>query len=325
MTPASHHEPAVRADHGVGDLHDLALGPMGVAEHGHVEVGGPQPGHGPGAVVADRRPGQVPSEQRGLLPGRRHETGDLAAVLGAVADRVHVRVAGAQLVVDDHPAPYVEARPAGQRRGRPAAGGEDDEVSGQHDAVVEHETVVGEPGGAGAGVDAGPEPAQVAGQDRPGAGVDLAAQQVLPTLDDLDRETSAPERAGHLQAEQAAADHDRRARAGGRRSPAAGSPPATGTRAPSGAAGRRAGPGRGSAAGSGCCRWPGRARRTAPGSGPPARPRAGRCAAPPPATRGGGRRRRGAAARGPRGRASPPGPPTAGSGCTARAARRPGP
>ena len=41
-------------------------------------------------------------EDAGLLPGRWHEPGDLAPVLDAVAQGVHGRVAGAELVVDDH-------------------------------------------------------------------------------------------------------------------------------------------------------------------------------------------------------------------------------
>src|SRR6478609_7042735 len=45
---------------------------------------------------------------------RRDEPRHLVAVLGAVADRVDVRVAGAQVVVDDDAAPYVEAGAPGK-------------------------------------------------------------------------------------------------------------------------------------------------------------------------------------------------------------------
>ena len=321
--PVADDQLAVRADDRVGHLDDLALGALGVAEHGHVEVGGAQPGHRAGPVVGDVRTGQVRGQQAGLLPRRRHEPGDLVAVLGAVADGVHVRVAGAQVVVDDHPAAYVEPGPAGQRGGRSPAGGEHDQVGREHVAVVEDEPVIGEPGGPGAGVDTGPEPAQVARQDRAGLGVDLAAQQVLAALDDLDREAAPGQRPRHLQAEQPATDHHCGARVRAPRGRAAGSPRATGTRAPDRPGGRRRGPGHGSAAGSGCCRWPGPARRTAPERGRRARPPAPPGARRPPGRRGAGRRRRAAAARARRGRGCLRAGRTAGSGCTAGAARRP--
>ena len=44
----------------------------------------------------------------GVLPGGRDQAVDLAAVLGALADRVDVGVVGAQLVVDDDAALHLQ-------------------------------------------------------------------------------------------------------------------------------------------------------------------------------------------------------------------------
>ena len=117
-------------------------------------------------------------------------------------------------VVDDHPAADHQAGPAGERGRRPAAGGEDDEVAGQDVAVVELQPVAGEPDGAGAGVDLGPEPSQVAGEHGPRAGADLAGEEVVGALDDLGEQPAHRQRPGDLQAEQAAADDDGPGRGG---------------------------------------------------------------------------------------------------------------
>ena len=122
-------ELAVGADDRVGHLDDLALGALGVAEDGDVEVGGAEPGDAAAARVGDVVAGQVGGDQPGLLPGGRDEAGGAAVVLGAVADGVDARVVdGAQPVVDDDAAAHGQPGAAGQRGGRPAPGGEHDQV-----------------------------------------------------------------------------------------------------------------------------------------------------------------------------------------------------
>ena len=78
---------------------------------------------------------------------------------------------------------------------------------------------VGQPDGAGAGVDGGAEPLEAAGEDGAGRGADLAAEQVLAALDDLGREAAHRQGPGDLEAEQPAADDDGAAGAGQRRRP----------------------------------------------------------------------------------------------------------
>ena len=128
----------MRAGDRVGQLDHLAVGALGVAEHGDVEAGGAEPGDGAGAVVPDRaRRSGARASSAGLLPGRRDEAGDLAAVLGAVADRVDRRSLSAQVVVDDDAAAHLEPGPPGQRGRRAAAGSEHDQVGVEREAVVE--------------------------------------------------------------------------------------------------------------------------------------------------------------------------------------------
>ena len=163
------------------------------------------------SVLAAEHGGQHP----GLLPGGRDEAGGAVAVLGAVADGVDALVGDrGERGVDDDPAADHEASPASERGGGPAAGGEHDEVGAQLVAGVEPQPLLGHRHRPRAGVDLGPEPAQVAGQHPAAGGAELGGQQVRGALDHLRRHAAHRERPGDLETEQAAADHNR-ALAGG--------------------------------------------------------------------------------------------------------------
>ncbi len=200
----------MRPEHGVGDLDDLAVGVLGVAEHGHVQSGRPEAGHGAAAVVRRVAAGEPVGQDPGLLPRRRDEPGGPATVLGAVADRVDRRVVDrGEPVVDDDAASDGEAGAAGQGGGGATAGGEHEQVGVEREPVVEHESGLGEADRPGAGVDGRAEAAEVAGEDPSGLLVDLAAEQVVAALDDLRVEAADAQGPGHLEAEEPAADHDR--------------------------------------------------------------------------------------------------------------------
>ena len=130
-------------------------------------------------------------------------------MLGAVADGVDPLVGDAgQRAVDDDPAADHQACTPGQRRGRPAAGSQHDEVGREQGAVVEPEPVVGEPDRAGAGVDLGPEAPEVAGEHAPPGLADLGVEEVVGPLDDLGQHAAHGQRASDLEAEEPASDDD---------------------------------------------------------------------------------------------------------------------
>ena len=105
--------------------------------HAHrrdVDAGDLELRRGPRAVVRGARvgAGDVVGEHHGLLPQRRDQAVDLAAVLDALADRVDVRVVhGAHLVVDDDRPLDGEPAGDGEVDVRPDAGGDDDHVAFQ--------------------------------------------------------------------------------------------------------------------------------------------------------------------------------------------------
>jgi len=78
-----------------------------------------------GGVAGDRRPGDAR-----LLGQRGPQAVDDAAVLGALADREHGGRGGAQDVVDHDPARRLEPGPDRERRLRPHARGDHDQVGG---------------------------------------------------------------------------------------------------------------------------------------------------------------------------------------------------
>ena len=198
---------AVRPGDRVGHLDDLAVGPLGLAEHGDVQAGGTQPRDDPRPGVRRVVAGQAVGQHLGLLPGRRHEAGGPPGVLGAVADRVDPPVGDRLEVpaVDDAAATGQPSLASQCGRG-PTSGGEHDQVGVQGEAVVETEPLVGEPDRPRSRVDLGAELPQPPSEDRSATDVDLAREQVLGALDDLGGDAAHGQRPGDLEPEQAAAD-----------------------------------------------------------------------------------------------------------------------
>ena len=157
--------------------------------------------------------GEDVGQDDGVLPGRRDQAVDLAAVLGALADRVDVGVVGAQLVVDDDAALHLQPGPDGDVGARPDAGGDDQQVGlelpavGQADAA--DAVAADHVGGEDVEVDGDPERLDALLEDRPRLGVQLHVHQVRHGVHELDVQAVALQRAGGLEAEQPAAHHDR--------------------------------------------------------------------------------------------------------------------
>ncbi len=100
-----------------------------------------EPGQDAGALVGGVRvgAGQHVGEDPGVVPARLHESGDLAAVLGALADGVHVWRRGGQTVVDDDGPLDLETHRDREVGARAHASGDDHEVGREGAPVVEHD------------------------------------------------------------------------------------------------------------------------------------------------------------------------------------------
>ncbi len=133
-------------------------------------------------------------------------------MLGAVADRVDVRVAGAQPVVDDD-------APAGLQAGRLGEAGPGADPDGDHQQAGVQPEAVGEfdtGDGAVVGQD-GPDPAlgvhldaevgQVPPEQRARLGVEVALHQVLALVGEDDRDPARRQCPGGAHPQQSAADH----------------------------------------------------------------------------------------------------------------------
>jgi hypothetical protein len=148
-----------------------------------------------------------------LLPQRRHEAVDLAAVLGALADDVDVRlVHRAHRVVDDDPPLDLETGARRELGVRPDAGRHDDHVAVQPLAVAELEShdvpaVAADARRARLEVDVDAELLDAAAQDRRGLAVELDVHEAPGAMDDVDLHPALEQPARGLQTEQAAADH----------------------------------------------------------------------------------------------------------------------
>ena len=164
-------------------------------------------------------PGQPIGEHRRLLPQRRHQAVDHAAVLGALADRADGRVGGGHAVVDDDAALDREAGRLRQRHVRADAGGDDQQVALQARAVLELQAgdgAVAEEAGRGlAEVHLDPELFHRLLQHQPGVAIELHLHQVLHQVHHVDLEAAARQAARRFEAEQAAADHRGRLHVGG--------------------------------------------------------------------------------------------------------------
>ena len=163
--------------------------------------------------------GQPIGERRRLLPQRRHQAVDHAAVLGALADGADGRVGGGHAVVDDDAALDLEAGRLRQRDVRADAGGDDQQVALEARAVLELQAgdgAVAEQAGRGlAEVHLHPELFHRLLQQQPGVAIELHLHQVLHQVHHADLEAAARQAARRFEAEQAAADHRGRLHVGG--------------------------------------------------------------------------------------------------------------
>jgi hypothetical protein len=199
----------------LGDHQELVVVPFrGVdAHHCDVDAGDLEFRRRPAAVVLGGGvgTGEDVGQDDGLLPSGRDQAVDLAAVLGALADRVDVGIVGAQLVVDDD-AP-LDLEPGSDRDVGvgPHAGGNDEEVGLDLPAVGQAHAAdaVGADhvGGEDVEVDGDPERLDALLEDRAGLGVELHIHEVRHGVHELDVQAVTLQRTGRLQAEQPATHH----------------------------------------------------------------------------------------------------------------------
>ena len=175
-------------------------------------------------IAVPRRPGRVPgrpvmtsaTKRPWRLAGLASGTSGLRAVervalLDGVADRVDVRVARAELVVDrDAPArPDGEAGGRGEARLGPHADGRDHDVGGEPLAVESVTSASPIARHRGAQVQRRPGPADAAMDGLHHLGVERR-HHLVGRLDEGRRDAAVDEVLDHLEADEPAADHDRR-------------------------------------------------------------------------------------------------------------------
>ena len=135
-------------------------------------------------------------------------------MLHALADCEHVRIGGAHGVVHHHAPVHLQAGGLGERHVRPDADGHDQEVAGQHPAVLQPQP--GDPAmrahdllGLGAQHRLHPALAQRLGQEMAGGGVQLALHQDVHQVHDRGGHAAPGEAVGRLKAQEPPADHHR--------------------------------------------------------------------------------------------------------------------
>ena len=195
---------------------------------------------------------------------------------GDLADGEDVRIGRAHRVVDDDPAARADLEAAGARQlvAGPDARRDHDHVDVEPPAVGErqalHLAVAEELPRALAQVDPDVHSLDLLEQRLRARLVDLPGHQPRGELDDVGLEAQVADRLRGLQAEQAAADHRRRARLRRRRRGSPRGPRSSGRRRPPSC--RRPAP----PARTARSRWPGRRRRSRPRGPAPRRPPAAR-------------------------------------------------
>ena len=156
--------------------------------------------------------GDVLGEHLGLLPQRRHQAVDAAAVLGAFADHVDIGIGDRPHVIVDHDG-ALDREPAAQSDFRigPDAGGDDDHVAVERGAVLEaepgHPVLAEHFAGELLEMDVDAHRLHARSQDRAAGGVELHLHQMPGEVNDMDLAAVVEEPARRLQAQQAAADH----------------------------------------------------------------------------------------------------------------------
>ncbi len=187
-----------------------------VAGREEVDAGDLELGRGHRAgVAADAVAGQVVGGDLGLLEERGNEAVGDAAVADTLADGVHLRVVGLHGVVDDDAAIAVNAGFFGQRIVGADAGGHDDEVGRDLQAILETDRG----NAAGFALDQGfglgfEEELETLVFERflqhlAGDFVELALKQPRTDMHDGDVHAAQLEAIGRFEAEQAAADDHR--------------------------------------------------------------------------------------------------------------------
>ncbi|MEA2137894.1 MAG: hypothetical protein QOG56_1044, partial [Solirubrobacteraceae bacterium] len=165
--------------------------------------------------------GDLVGEHDRLLPQRRDEPVDLAAVLGALADDVDVRlVHRAHRVVDDDRALDLQAGALREVGVRPDARRDDDHVARKRRAVAELQAgdvaVLAEDARrARVEVHVDAELLDAAAQDRAGLAVELDVHEALGAVHDVHLHSALEQAAGGLEAEQATPDDGHAARLAG--------------------------------------------------------------------------------------------------------------
>ena len=200
---------------GVDDLEAALGGGERVAEAGDVDAQQLELGAQVGALERGLTAEQPVDDDLGHRVAGSDEAPHPAGDVGDLADRVHVRVAGAAGLVGDHSASLVqvEAGVAGQLVARADAGGEHDDVDVHRLAVGElHARDPAVATGAelrrrGGRADVHVELLDQASQRLAAGAVDLQRHQPVGELDDGGLGSQSGQGAGSLQPEQATTDH----------------------------------------------------------------------------------------------------------------------
>jgi hypothetical protein len=190
---------------------------LNLPDRGEINAGNFEHGHRHGALVGGRvlEHGRLSRDPR-LLHGRGPETHDLFAELDDIAGREYLRVARAHVLVDDHAASGAQSRLPRQLETGGDPGGDDHHIRLRRAPICEcdpfHPAIVRDSRGLGVRPHHNPKPCEVTLEHPPGPGVELAAQQMLGTLQDRRSQPEFVQGIGRLESKQPAAGDYRPAR-----------------------------------------------------------------------------------------------------------------
>ncbi|VTM86532.1 Uncharacterised protein [Raoultella ornithinolytica] len=186
---------------------------LGVAERGYIDAQQFQFGAHIGAAEARLFSSQHCRRRSRHLVARRHQAIDFVLPQGTFANRQHLRIGGAALIVDDDPAAlsYRQSAAARQRILRTNPGGKDHHVGSQRSAIgkVQHQAIITARNTLSrlAGMDTDANIIDFLPQHRGARAIQLDRHQIRRKLHHVGFQPQLSERVGGLQPQQPAANH----------------------------------------------------------------------------------------------------------------------
>jgi len=207
------HQFLVDADGGIAehDLLRLRARTEEIAGGKHVDAGDLEIGGEHAAGIARALAGEAARQELRLLVGRLHQSVTAAAMLGALADGVHAKGVGFEMIVDHDAARDLKPGGARQRGVGADADRDDDGVGGDDRAVAQLHRLDPAVAGDAGGVRLQPD-GDALGLDRAleherRARIELALHQPVHEVEKRDSGAGLGEAVGGFEAEQPTADH----------------------------------------------------------------------------------------------------------------------